>query len=222
MVDLEELFKMATAFHGQLCSELALGVRMARAGVRAAGVNEAEERNGMVVFVEIDRCIADAIQIATGCTAGGRNLKMMDYGKLAASFVNLKTGSAVRVKAKEGARERALRYAIGEGSLSSYEELGGHVAADTGGLVRGYLEMPESALLEVTKVSIVVPLGDRPGGPIRGVPCSRCGEEVFDFKEILSGGYYVCRGCATGRYYTPAKGGGRRGFGGSHRTEPVP
>jgi formylmethanofuran dehydrogenase subunit E len=222
MTDLEELFKKATAFHGQPCPDLALGIRMAKAGVRAAGVNEAEERNGMVVFVEIDRCIADAIQITTGCTAGGRNLKMMDYGKLAASFVNLKTDSAVRVRAKEGARERALRYTIGEGFLSPYEKFEGQSDPDIETLVRAYLEMPESALLEVSRVSIVVPLGDRPGGPVRGVPCNRCGEEVFDFKEILSGGYYACRGCATGRYYTLTKEGRRKVSTGSHRIQPVP
>ncbi|MBI2544417.1 MAG: formylmethanofuran dehydrogenase subunit E family protein, partial [Candidatus Rokubacteria bacterium] len=85
-----ELLREAVAFHGHLCPGQVLGVRMAMAGCRALGVAEPKGMGkNLVVFVEIDRCATDAIQAVTGCSLGKRTLKHVDYGKMAATFVNV-------------------------------------------------------------------------------------------------------------------------------------
>ena len=58
----------------------------------------------LVVLVEIDRCATDAIQALTGVSLGKRTLKHVDYGKMAATFVDTASGRAVRVAAREDAR----------------------------------------------------------------------------------------------------------------------
>src|SRR5690349_12367029 len=108
----EVLIDEAVAFHGHMCPGTVLGVRMALAGCRA--VDLPEPRNAgkdLVVFVEIDRCATDAIQALTGVSLGKRTLKHVDLGKMAATFVNVPAGRAVRVAARESARELAWGYA---------------------------------------------------------------------------------------------------------------
>lgn len=86
---------------------------MTMAGCREVGLDEPKKTKQLIVYVEIDRCAADAIQAVTGCKLGKRTLKHVDYGKMAATFVNIATGRAVRVAAKETAREEAWRHAPG-------------------------------------------------------------------------------------------------------------
>jgi len=99
---LDELTREAIAFHGHLCPGLVLGIRMARAGCRAIGIDRPRSAGkALVVFVEIDRCATDAIQALTGVSLGKRTLKHVDYGKMAATFADAVTGMAVRVSARQ-------------------------------------------------------------------------------------------------------------------------
>src|SRR5437763_12464314 len=109
METLDELLERAEHSHGHMCAGQVLGVRMALLGCRAVGIEEprGRDRKALLVFVEIDRCAADAINTVTGCRLGKRTLKFHDYGKLAATFLNTKTGEAVRIAALESAREAA-------------------------------------------------------------------------------------------------------------------
>ena len=189
-----ELLEEAVAFHGHLCPGQVLGVRMARAGCRALGI---EEPRGMhkklVVFVEIDRCATDAIQAVTGCSLGKRTLKHLDYGKMAATFVNVPTGEAVRVVARDDARERVSGYARG-------------VTDPRKAQVAAYGVMLEPELLSLTPVVI------RPGWLDRQrvrVSCRLCGEGVNYGREVLADGLALCRSCIGEGYYAP-------------RTAPVP
>src|SRR6266496_1216295 len=98
METLDELLERAEHSHGHMCAGQVLGVRMALLGCHLLGVEEprGKDRKALLVFVEIDRCAADAINTVTGCRLGKRTLKFFDYGKLAATFLNVKTGEAVR------------------------------------------------------------------------------------------------------------------------------
>src|SRR5215813_1053247 len=109
METLEEYLERAEQAHGHMCAGQVLGVRMAMLGCQAIGITDPHgaERKSIIVFVEIDRCAADAINTVTGCRLGKRTLKYHDYGKLAATFLNLQTGEAVRVVALDAAREAA-------------------------------------------------------------------------------------------------------------------
>ncbi|HYM15354.1 MAG TPA: molybdopterin-guanine dinucleotide biosynthesis protein B, partial [Dehalococcoidia bacterium] len=106
-VDLERALRDAEAFHGHLCPGQVLGVRMALLGCREAGVPKPRASKTLITWVEIDRCGADAVQTVTGCKPGRRTLKIVDYGKLAATFLNTETGAAVRVAARAESRDRA-------------------------------------------------------------------------------------------------------------------
>ena len=184
----DELLHEAVAFHGHLCPGQILGVRMAMAGCRELGIREPKRMHkDLVIFVEIYRCATDAIQVVTGCSLGRRTLKHMDYGKMAATFVNVAGGKAVRVVARDDARERASAYAPG-------------VADARQAQVVAYRVMPEPELLCLNSVVI------RPGWLDRRrvrVSCQLCGEGVNYGREIVSDGLTLCRSCFAGGYYVP-------------------
>jgi formylmethanofuran dehydrogenase subunit E len=184
----DELLQEAVAFHGHLCPGQVLGARMAMAGCGALGI---EDPKGMhkklVIFVEIDRCATDAIQAVTGCSLGKRTLKHLDYGKMAATFVNVTTGKAVRVVARDDARERAGLYALG-------------VEDPRKAQIAAYETMREAELLRLEPVVI------KPGWLDRQrvrVACQICGEGVNYGREVLSDGCTLCRSCFAGGYYAP-------------------
>jgi len=151
----DELLAEAIAFHGHLCPGQVLGVRMTMAVCRALGVEEPKSmRKCLVVFVEIDRCATDAIQALTGCSLGKRTLKHLDYGKMAATFVDTQTGNAVRVIARDDAREKALAYCEGDCETSEAQLI-------------AYQKMPDDELLVVQRVKVDIPPEDLPGRPLR-------------------------------------------------------
>lgn len=181
-----DLLQDAVAFHGHLCPGQVLGVRMALAGCRALGVAEPRSPGKtLVVFVEIDRCATDAIQAVTGCSLGKRTLKHLDYGKMAATFAHVATGAAVRVAAREDAREAAPAYAAG-------------VADPRRAQIVAYQVMPEDDLLTLSPVVVLPGWLDR--RRVR-VACERCGEGVNYRREVVSNGRTLCRPCAAGGYY---------------------
>ena len=109
-----ELLTESSAAHGHLCPGQVVGVRMAMLGCRLIGLDEPTRREQvkkLIVYVEMDRCTADAVAHVTGVKLGRRSLKFVDYGIMAATFVNLETGRAFRVLSTEDARSLASVYA---------------------------------------------------------------------------------------------------------------
>src|SRR5512135_1102131 len=105
---LEEYLALAAQSHGHMCPGQVLGVRMAMLGLRELGIDDpAKYRRRLLTFVEIDRCATDAVSLVTGCRLGKRSLKFVDYGKVAATFVDLETHRAVRVVARDDSRAKA-------------------------------------------------------------------------------------------------------------------
>jgi len=188
----EEHLDEAAAFHGGDCPGQTLGVRLARAGLTQIGIDDPladRWRKNIMVYVEIDRCAADAIMVVTGCRVGKRTLKIMDYGIMAATFINLETGKAVRVVAREEARELAAGYAPGEKNKYEQQRL-------------AYRVMPDEELLSFQEVKVVTPAEDMPGSPISRVVCEQCGDSVVDIREVRRDGVTLCRPCAHGSYFT--------------------
>ena len=109
MQNLDELLQEAAVAHGHLCAGQVLGVRMAMLGCNRLGIADprGKDRKRLVTFVEIDRCATDAIGVVTGCRLGKRALKFLDWGKMAATFVDLESGRAVRICARESSKEAA-------------------------------------------------------------------------------------------------------------------
>ncbi len=187
----EELLAESVALHGHICPGQVLGVRMAMHGCHELGIEKPrEETKRLVVYVEIDRCATDAIQAVTGCKLGKRTMKYVDYGKLAATFVDLHSGKAVRLVAREDAREKAALY--------HHEVWTRHETE-----VFAYKVMSDEELFNVEDVLVKIPVEDMPGPPLRRVICDECGEGVNDWREVIVAGKVLCRSCAYGCYYQP-------------------
>lgn len=186
----EALLAESVTIHGHICPGQVLGIRMALRGCSELSIQPRKESKRLIVYVEIDRCATDAIQVVTGCKLGKRTLKYVDYGKLAATFVDLHTGNAVRVVARATAREKAGIYSCQ--GRTKYEA---EVAA--------YQAMTDDELFRIERVVMKVPSEDMPGPPLHRIICDQCGEEVNDYREVLVAGKVLCRPCAYGGYYQP-------------------
>lgn len=189
MQTLDELLEVAHQQHGHKCAGYVLGVRVALTGCRLLGIEDPRREHNLVVFVEIDRCAADAIQVATGCSLGRRTLKHLDYGKLAATFLHTGTGRAVRVAVRGDARARAEAWVTAERDRSEAQKL-------------AYRDLPDDDLLTVQWVEVALPPEDAPGRSVGRTDCIRCGEEINDRREVLSVEGPMCRACAGDAYYT--------------------
>ncbi|MBI1761398.1 MAG: TraR/DksA C4-type zinc finger protein [Acidobacteria bacterium] len=188
MKTLAEYLSEAEHNHGHMCPGQVLGVRMAILGCRQIGIEEPKVGKRLIVFVEIDRCAADAINTVTGCRLGKRTLKYRDFGKLAATFLNTETGEAIRVIALESSRELA-------------KECFAHLPTKKAQQLEAYQTLPDERLFKVEHVRVTLPEADRPGHPTSRVLCAQCGEGVNDQREILRAGQTLCRACAGERYY---------------------
>jgi len=174
--------------HGHMCPGQLLGVRMAMLGCRLVGIEEPKVGKRLIVFVEIDRCAADAINTVTGCRLGKRTLKYRDFGKLAATFLNTETNEAVRVVALESSRELA-------------KQLFGHLPTKKEQQMEAYRTLSEENLFSWRRVRVNLPDADRPGHPLARVMCDECGEGINDHREVTRGGRTICLACAGARYY---------------------
>ena len=190
MKTLDEYLALAEQAHGHLCAGQVLGVRLAMLGLRELGIEDAvRERKRLVTFVEIDRCATDAVALVTHCRLGKRSLKFFDWGKVAATFVDLQTGRAIRVSAKESSKQRA-------------KEMFPEMEKDRG-QQKAYAVMPEEELFDTAWVRVEVPPEDLPGFRGPRVVCAECGEGINFQREVVSSGRMLCRACAGPRYYHP-------------------
>jgi formylmethanofuran dehydrogenase subunit E len=186
----EEHLAEAIATHGHLCPGQVLGVRMALRGCLELGLDpdDRADRRRLIVYVETDRCAAEALESVTGCKLGKRTLKHMDYGKVAATLVDTQTGRAVRVVARDDARDKVKAYCNGDCETPLAQ-------------LTAYQKMPDDDLLIVQRVWVDIPPEDLPGRPLRRVKCEACGESVSDGREVIVNGRVLCRACSGTSYY---------------------
>jgi formylmethanofuran dehydrogenase subunit E len=189
----DDLLEQYELSRGNLCPGVLLGLRMAVLGCALVGIEDPRgaDRNKLIVWVEIDRWLADAVEVVTGARLGKRTLKFMDYGKLAATFLNMETGKSVRLVALESSRRLAdLRHPEIEDKYTRQ--------------MQTYREAAEEELFGVTDVEARVRAKDLPGHPRSRVICHKCGEGVNDGREIsLPDRVTLCRACVYGSYYEP-------------------
>src|SRR5258708_33080409 len=190
MKSLDEYLQDAAVAHGHLCAGQVLGVRMAMFGLRSLDLNDPQgkDRKRIVTFVEIDRCATDAVMVVTGCRLGKRALKFRDWGKVAATFVNVETGKAVRVAAKESSKALAK---------SMHPEIEDKNQQQ----MLAYGEMPDEQLFQTQWVHVELPPEEFPGYKGERVVCEHCGEGINFRREVRRGGKVLCRSCAGERYY---------------------
>src|SRR5580700_4097462 len=185
MKSFDEYVAMAAQAHGHICAGQILGLRMAVHGMELLGLDDPEgkDRKRLVTFVEIDRCATDAIPVVTGCRLGKRALKFRDFGKVAATFCDLREDRAVRILARESAKERA-RELYPEMTNKNQQQM------------RAYREMPDSELFEIQWVRVTLGPEDFPGYKAPRTLCEQCGEPVSFRREVVRDGRTLCRSCA--------------------------
>jgi formylmethanofuran dehydrogenase subunit E len=190
MKSFEQLLEESTRIHGHICAGQVIGVRMSIAALERIGITEPKgaDRKKLYVLVEIDRCATDAIQSVTGCSLGKRSLRWLDFGIMAATFVNLESGQALRVVAREEARTLSESYC--PEILDKYKRQ-----------LEAYKKMPLDELFEFQDVAVRIQDCDMPGRPLRRVQCEQCGDWVQDCREREKGGQTICRACNGERYY---------------------
>ena len=183
---------LAAAAHGHICAGQILGLRMAIYGMELLGINDpaGADRKRVVTYVEIDRCATDAITVVTGCRLGKRALKFRDFGKMAATFCDLKTDTAVRVVARESSKERA-------------KELYPEIVDKNIQQMTAYRDMPAGELFASQWVRVEVGPAEMPGYKSSRRVCAECGEGINFERFVEREGAVLCRGCAGERYYVP-------------------
>ncbi len=178
----EQLAKVKE-FHGEVCGGIAIGTKLAMYGMELMGMELNKRHKNLMVFVENDRCMSDAILVVTHCNMGKRALKQMYYGRFAVTFYNMDTEEAIRVSDADANKP-------GD-QCETKEEM-----------VKRFRETPPEELFNVEKVRIVgLKEAQKPGALHTSTFCSVCGEKIADDQQVYLGGKPVCKACAIGFYY---------------------
>jgi formylmethanofuran dehydrogenase subunit E len=187
---LDELLRDAEEAHGHLCAGQVLGVRLAMLGLELLGIDDprGKDRKRLITFVEIDRCATDAVAVVTGCRLGKRALKFRDWGKVAATFVDLASQRAVRVCARESSKTLARQM---------------HPEIENRNLQQmlAYREISNDDLFTVQWVKVALPPEELPGYKGERILCEQCGEGINFQREVRRDGKLLCRACAGEKYY---------------------
>lgn len=191
MPTFEELLYQSAILHQHLCPRQVLGVRMGLAAGRWLGLEVPQTDKRLLTIVETDGCLIDGLAVATGCRVGRRTMRVLDFGKVAATFVDTQTGRAVRIVPSASTRKRARNYAPeAQNRWEAY--------------LLGYQRMPDAELLDIQAVTLIVSLEKILSKDGYRVNCDMCGEEIINEREVIRDGSTLCRSCAGERYYRHA------------------
>ena len=173
-----------------LCAGQVLGVRLAMLGLQKLGIDDPQgkDRKRLVTFVEIDRCATDAVAVVTGCRLGKRALKFRDWGKVAATFVDVSSGKAIRIAAKESSKELA-------------RQMHPEIVDKNQQQMRAYREISDADLFTEQWVKVELPPEEFPGYKGERITCEQCGEGINFRREVRRNGKILCRSCAGECYY---------------------
>lgn len=174
----EEDLKQASDYHGHLCAGQIMGVRMARLGLKLLNIENPKEYRDLIVYIESDRCLSDAIGTVTGCKVGKRNLKVRNFGKMASTFYDINSQKAFRIYKK----------------FDKY-------ADKNEDIVEFFNKYSDEELFDIKEVVVNIKPEDFPGPPIKHEICSICNEEILDGNEVIKNGKVICKSCNGERYY---------------------
>jgi formylmethanofuran dehydrogenase subunit E len=188
MNSIQQILALSASRHSHLCPRQVLGARIGLAGAAALGLELPRTDKRLLVILETDGCFADGIEAATGCAVGHRTLRVEDYGKIAATFVDVQTGQAMRLAPRLDVRQRAYDYAPGEAR---------HYFAQ----LQAYQAMPDIELLTIQSVQLKITVEKIVSRAGVRVNCETCGEEIINEREIRLDGHIFCQACASESYY---------------------
>ena len=188
-MELQDLLNKSVERHKHLCPRQVLGVRM---GMMAANYLEftlPQSSKRLLTFIETDGCFADGVEVTTGCSVGHRTLRIHDFGKVAAVFVDTKSGEAFRIAPLLSVRKTADEF--GEGKSRWHRQM------------LGYQLMPLDKLFSIDWVQLNLPIKEIVSRPGVRVNCNSCGEEIINEREVIMDGSIQCRSCSGYSYFTP-------------------
>jgi formylmethanofuran dehydrogenase subunit E len=190
-MNIQALLEKSAHDHHHLCPRQIIGVRMGLLGLQALDYEAPPEKKFIYIISETDGCFVDGLTAATGCSVGHRTMRIEDYGKVAAVFVDVVTGKTVRIAPALDVRQKAYAYAPGE-SRRYFAQM------------QAYQVMPDEEMFTVTPVLLNLPLKHIISRPGVRVNCDLCGEEIMNEREIEQDNLTLCRACAGNPYYQAA------------------
>jgi len=165
-----------------------LAIRMCLVALTRLDIHDpVRPKRRLVVIVETDRCLPDAVQLVTGCRLGNRTLKLQDTGKMGAVFIDLQNDRAIRLAALESANHEAAEL------FPALER--------TDALSRAYRVLADHELFSEQRVRVLLAPEDLPGYHAPRVICARCGESIAFRREAQEDGRIFCCTCAASSYY---------------------
>ncbi|MBI4547909.1 MAG: formylmethanofuran dehydrogenase [Ignavibacteriae bacterium] len=185
---LDEMLQETARMHHHLCPRQVLGVRMGLLGGKILNIEVPQSGKRLLTIAETDGCAVDGISVATGCWVGRRTLRIEDYGKVAATFVDTQTKQAIRIVPQPAIRHKAKEHAPEKNGKWETQLI-------------GYQRMPDDELLDVQEVSLLIPIEKIISRPGKKAICQGCGEEIINEREVESVGRVLCRSCAGEPYY---------------------
>ncbi len=191
-MDIKPFLDIASRDHSHLCPRQILGVRIGLKGMADLALQLFTKPKHLLIISETDGCFVDGVIAVTNCTVGHRNLRIEDYGKIAATFINTKTNYAIRIAPALDVREKAYHYAPEEKR---------HYFAQ----MQAYQTMPDDELLTVQEIELNFSVEEIISRAGRRVNCEKCGEEIINEREVILEGKIYCKPCAEGGYYQQAK-----------------
>ncbi len=191
-MDIKPYLDIASSDHNHLCPRQILGVRFGLRGMQVHNFDLSLRPKHLLVIAETDGCFVDGVIAVTKCTVGHRTLRIEDYGKIAATFINTKTNHAIRIAPTLDVREKANHYAPEEKR---------HYFAQ----LQAYQSMPDDELMSVQEVQLNFQVHEIVSHAGKRVNCEKCGEEIINEREVLVEGKIYCKSCAQSGYYQSAK-----------------
>jgi formylmethanofuran dehydrogenase subunit E len=188
-----EVIDKTITFHGHWCPGLAIGIRAAELALQRLGRAEEAE---LTAVVETDMCGVDAIQALTGCTFGKGNLVHRDYGKMAFSFFDRKTGKGFRAVLKPEIQEDMageigpLMKKMNAGTITEEEKKKLEEFRET--RKETFLQASLEDLFVVAELTAPAP---RPARILQSLACQACGEMTMESRTRRFDGQTLCIPC---------------------------
>jgi formylmethanofuran dehydrogenase subunit E len=186
--ELDDLLALSATHHHKLCPRQVLGVRAGLLAGLLLDLPLPQSDKRLLAIAETDGCFVDGLSAATGCYVGRRTLRIEDFGKTAATFVDTLTGQAVRIHPRSSAREQAWDYAPSARNRWEAQLI-------------GYKYIPDELLFHWQWVELTVPVKQIVGQAGRHATCAICGEEIINQREVVREGTVICKACAGGSYF---------------------
>lgn len=188
MKTLAELLAESAALHRHLCPRQVLGAQMGLLAAQLLDIDLPQSDKRLLAIVETDGCFTTGLSVAANCWVGRRTMRVEDYGKVAATFVDTETGQAIRIAPSPTARERSAAFA--PDAHNRWEAM-----------LLGYQRMAPADIFVWQPVILTTPVAAIVSRAGHRAACDHCGEEILNEREVVIGAFTLCRHCAYGGYY---------------------